>query len=196
MPDDPGSITTLVNEIARGNARDGGTMVERLQRELETLAHARLRTLGHDAEIRTGDLVNEAYLKLFSTPDAAGGEQARWENRRHFFGAAARAMQQVVVDLVRRIDVRNAHAARIAIAVDSGVAPAKSLQVADLLQLLEELDRADPDAAEVMRMTVFAGLSVSEAANVLGLSLRTAQRKWTIGRGLARAWLAERMNRQ
>lgn len=196
MPDDPGSITTLVNEIARGNARDGGAMVERLQRELETLAHARLRTLGHDAEIRTGDLVNEAYLKLFSTPDAAGGEQARWESRRHFFGAAARAMQQVVVDLVRRIDVRNAHAARIAIAVDSGVAPAKSLQVADLIQLLEELDRADPDAAEVMRMTVFAGLSVSEAANVLGLSLRTAQRKWTIGRGLARAWLAERMNRQ
>jgi RNA polymerase sigma factor (TIGR02999 family) len=194
VSEEPGSITTIVNDIARGSARDGGAMVDRLHRELEALARSRLRTFGQDAEIRTGDLVNEAYLKLFAGSKDGGHEGARWENRRHFFGAAARAMQQVVIDLLRRIDVRKAHATRIAVPIESADAPTQTISLPELVQLLDALDRADPVAAEVMRMTIFAGLSVSEAANVLGLSLRTAQRKWTLGRGVARAWLAERMN--
>jgi DNA-directed RNA polymerase specialized sigma24 family protein len=63
-----------------------------------------------------------------------------------------------------------------------------------VVQLLDALEQADPVAAEIVRMRVFAGLSVAETAQVLGIPLRTAQRKWTIGRGLARAWVAERMD--
>lgn len=191
MSEEPGSITTIVNDLARGGAGSGGPMIERLQRELEAIARTRLRTLGQDAEVRTGDLVNEAYLKLF-----ASGDAAPWDSRRHFFGSAARAMQQVVVDLLRKLDVRKAHATRIAVPIETGDDPTPMLPAAVLIQLIDELERADPVAAEVVRMRVFAGLTVSDAANVLGIPLRTAQRKWTIGRGLARAWLAERMHRR
>jgi RNA polymerase sigma factor (TIGR02999 family) len=187
--EDPGSITTLVNDIARGGARKGHPMVERLQAELESLARARMRTLGKDSEIRTGDLVNEAYLKLF-----AGGADLSWENRRHFFGAASRAMQQIIIDLARRLDVRRSHGMRVAVPIESAETPTQTLPLPVLLQLLDALDQTDTVAGEVLRMRIFAGLSVAEAAQVLGIPLRTAQRKWTIGRGLARAWLAERMD--
>lgn len=189
MYEDPGSITTLVNDIARGGARKGDPMVERLQAELESLARARMRTLGKDSEIRTGDLVNEAYLKLF-----AGGADLSWENRRHFFGAASRAMQQIIIDLARRLDVRRSHGMRVAVPIESAETPTQTLPLPVLLQLLDALDQTDTVAGEVLRMRIFAGLSVAEAAQVLGIPLRTAQRKWTIGRGLARAWLAERMD--
>lgn len=177
--------------MASGAARHESPAVQRLERELASLARARLRTLGKGAEIRTGDLVNEAYLKLFS-----GADGVRWENRRHFFGAAARAMQQVVVDLVRRIEVRREHAQHIAIPTESQQEQPATMPAAAILELLEQLERADPVAAEVVRMRVFAGLSVAETAKVLGLPLRTAQRKWTIGRGLARAWIVARMDLQ
>lgn len=189
MAEEPGSITTLVNDIARGGASKGDPKVERLQKELESLARARMRTLSKDSEIRTGDLVNEAYLKLFT-----GGAGVSWESRRHFFGAASRAMQQIIVDLARRLDVRRAHGMRVAVPIESADTPTQTLPLPVLLQLLDALDQTDAVAGEVLRMRIFAGLSVAEAAQVLGIPLRTAQRKWTIGRGLARAWLAERMD--
>jgi DNA-directed RNA polymerase specialized sigma24 family protein len=65
-----------------------------------------------------------------------------------------------------------------------------------MLRLLDALEEADPVAAEVVRMRVLSGLSIEDTAQVLDLSLRTAQRKWTIGRALARSWLATRMEGQ
>jgi RNA polymerase sigma factor (TIGR02999 family) len=185
----PGSITTLVNGIARGGTDgDDAPGLVRLQKELESLARARIRSVGHDAEIRTGDLVHEAYLKLFSR-----GDGTTWENRRHFFGAAARAMQQVVIDLVRKIEIRRAHAPRIDLPEAGADEGSHALPLPVMLELLDGLERADPVAAEVVRMRVFTDLSVEDTAQLLGLSLRTAQRKWTIARALARSWLSGRM---
>lgn len=188
METGPGSITTLVNEIPRQGAMAGDPRVARLQAELAAMARERVRALGVGAELRTGDLVNEAYLKLF-----ARGDAAPWESRRHFFGAAARAMQQVVVDLVRKLEVRRAHAPKIALPADLRDKTSHALPLQTVLRLLDALEEADPVAAEVVRMRVFSGLSIEDTAQVLGLSLRTAQRKWTIGRALARSWLVARM---
>lgn len=189
MPSEPGSITTLVNDLRVGASRDSGDSLSSLYDSLSGMARDRVRRLGVRGEIRTGDLVNEVYLKLFGRES-----EVPWESRRHFYGAAARAMQQVIVDLIRRIEVRREHAPRIAVPLEKGDVDPPTLALPALIDMLDHLDRVDPVAAEVVRMRVFAGLSVEEAARVLDLPLRTAQRKWTIGRGLAHAWLVDRMD--
>jgi len=185
---DPGSITRLVNDLRVGAAPRAASLLPAVHAELTAMARERVRRLGVDGEIRTGDLVNEAYLKLFGR-----ASDQPWESRRHFYGSAARAMQQVVDDLVRRIGVRRAQAHKIAVPGDARDEPSDALPVETIVRLLGELDRTDAVVAEVVRMRVFAGLSIEDTAQVLGLSLRTAQRKWTIGRALARSWLAARM---
>jgi RNA polymerase sigma factor (TIGR02999 family) len=191
MESGPGSITTLVNEIPQRGAPAGDPRIARLQAELAAMARERVRSLGAGSELRTGDLVNEAYLKLF-----ARGDATPWESRRHFFGAAARAMQQVVIDLVRKLEVRRAHAPKIAVPVELRDKTSHALPLQTMLRLLDALEEADPVAAEVVRMRVLSGLSIEDTAQVLDLSLRTAQRKWTIGRALARSWLVTRMEGQ
>jgi RNA polymerase sigma factor (TIGR02999 family) len=191
MESGPGSITTLVNEIPQRGALAGDPRIARLQAELAAMARERVRSLGAGSELRTGDLVNEAYLKLF-----ARGDATPWESRRHFFGAAARAMQQVVIDLVRKLEVRRAHAPKIAVPVELRDKTSHALPLQTMLRLLDALEEADPVAAEVVRMRVLSGLSIEDTAQVLDLSLRTAQRKWTIGRALARSWLVTRMEGQ
>jgi RNA polymerase sigma factor (TIGR02999 family) len=186
---EPGSITRLVNDLRAGAAPSEASLLPAVYAELCALARERTRRLGVDSEIRTGDLVNEAYLKLFGR-----ASDQPWESRRHFYGSAARAMQQVVVDLVRRVEVRRALAHRIAIPSDTPGRADQTLPIETVLRLLDELEKMDSDAAEVVRMRVFAGLGIEESARVLGLSLRTAQRKWTIGRALARSWLSARMD--
>lgn len=191
MSSDPGSITSLVNGIASGGHSPVDPMLGRLYGELAAMARNRVRSAGLDGEIRTGDLVNEAYLKLF-----AGAAAGPWQNRAHFFGSAARAMQQVVIELVRRVSVRRKHASRLAIPVEFEEGTSVPVPAPLVLRLLDELERADPEAAEVVRLKIFAELDMKQIAEVLGLPLRTAQRKWTIGRALAHAWLSGRMDRR
>ncbi len=165
---------------------DSGDAVAVIYAALTAMARDRVRRLGPDREIRTGDLVHEAYLKLFARP-----ADHPWESRSHFFGSAARAMQQVIVDLVRRSEVRRVHGPSLAVSEIALPQPFSSHGIEQLHLALEELDRVDPQAAEVVRVRFFVGLGMEETARVLGLPLRSAQRKWT----LARAWLFERMSR-
>lgn len=188
MSTEQGSITKLVNDLRVGTNPIEGSALDSLYESLAVMARDRVRQLGKPGEIRTGDLVNEVYIKLFGRETAIP-----WESRRHFYGAAARAMQQVIVDLARRLAVRREHAPRIAVPIEQGEREPPTLALPVLVEMLDELERVDPLAAEVVRMRVFAGLSVEEAARVLAIPLRTAQRKWTIGRGLALAWISARM---
>jgi RNA polymerase sigma factor (TIGR02999 family) len=182
----PGSITRLVNQMSSRTEHDSGDAVAVIYAALTAMARDRVRRLGPDREIRTGDLVHEAYLKLFARP-----ADHPWESRSHFFGSAARAMQQVIVDLVRRSEVRRVHGPSLAVSEIALPQPFSSHGIEQLHLALEELDRVDPQAAEVVRVRFFVGLGMEETARVLGLPLRSAQRKWT----LARAWLFERMSR-
>lgn len=184
MAEAPGSITTLVNELSRGAEPRPGPALSSIYEALTTMARERLRRMGGIGEIRTGDLVNEAYLKLFGRP----AEQP-WESRRHFYGSAARAMQQVLIDLLRRIEVRRLHNPNLAVPSVTLPEPFADRPIADLLEALDALEQVDAQAAEVVRVRFFVGLGMEETARVLGLPLRTAQRKWT----LARAWLLDRM---
>lgn len=143
--------------------------------ELQTLARRELGARAHDQTLSTGPLVNEAYMKLF--PNGVGG----FENRRHFFGAAARAMRQVAVDYAR---------ARLAGCRGSGVKPlnlddieADQLgadgQAEELVQLdaaFQQLGEVDERALRVAELRYFVGMEVSEIAEALGLSEPTIKR--------------------
>jgi len=180
----PGSITTLVNQISSGVAPVPSPALTTLQETLHTIARERVRTVGRRSEMRTADLVHEAYLKLFGRPT-----ERPWQSRRHFYGSASRAMQQVVIDLVRRIEVRQRRDPHVAVPTVVLPGPFQSQTIRALLAALEQLELVDPVAAEVVRLRFMVGLGMEEVARVLNVPLRTTQRKWT----LARAWLLARM---
>lgn len=182
----PGSITSLVNGLRSGAAPGDGAGLSAIYDSLAALARARLRSTRGSLDIRTGDIVNEAYLKLF-----ARSSDAPWESRRHFYGSAARAMQQVVVDILRKSEVERRHSPGVAVPAVSLPAPFAKASVAELLDSLEALERVDPTAAEIVRMRFFVGLQMQETAEILGIPPRSADRKWN----LARAWLLHRMSR-
>lgn len=130
-------------------------------------------------------LVHEVWLRL-------GVDAAQFEDRRHFFGAAARAMRQVLVDQYRhRRRAKRAHARDAGVDLD-GIPEASALPPTDLLALdeaLVALEALDARMAEIVQLRFFAGLSVEETAVALDVSDRTVKREW----GVARAWLCQRL---
>jgi RNA polymerase sigma factor (TIGR02999 family) len=157
--------------------------------ELRRLAGAKMARERPGHTLQPTALVHEAWLRL-------GGEaQPAWQNRRHFFGAAAEAMRRVLIGNARR-----KHAARRGVDAQHLDIDAPEIEivtpVADesLLRVHEALDRLaveDPRKAELVKLRYFAGMSIDEAAEALGISTRTAKRDWTY----ARAWLGEAIER-
>lgn len=157
-------------------------LVMALYEELRKLAHARVRKLGPGATLQTTELVHEAYERLCKNPNY------EWQNQRHFFGAAAVAMHEVLVDRAR---ARNAHKrGRGWTRAEPVTIPdqPKPLSLEALLSLrtaLERLQETAPAHAEVVQLHFFAGLPLEEVADVLGVHLSTVNRHWRA----ARAWL-------
>lgn len=156
-------------------------LVPLLYDELRALARAHLGRERPDHSLQATALVHEAYLRLL------GASQPPWNDRRHFFRAAAEAMRRILIEHARargrikrggnrvRVELRDAHLA-------SEPDLDQLLALDDALRRLEE---QDPRAADVVRLRYFAGLSVADTAKALDLSERTVKRDWA----LARAWL-------
>jgi RNA polymerase sigma factor (TIGR02999 family) len=153
--------------------------------ELRRLAAALTARLPPGQTLQPTALVHEAYLKLVRDRDPG------WEGRRHFFGAAAQAMREILVDQARRKGSarHGGHAHRVELA--EGVAyiepPADDLLALD--EAITRLQAEDPRLAEIVMLRYYSGLSVDETAGVLGVSASTVARDWRF----ARAWLAERL---
>ncbi len=153
--------------------------------ELRNLAAALTARLPPGQTLQPTALVHEAYLRLVKNKDPG------WESRRHFFGAAAQAMRNILVDQARqKASLKHGGAAR-RIDLVSGLAwiePPNS----DLLALdeaIQQLHAADSRLAEIVQLRYYAGLSVEETAKIVGVSVTTLKRDWRF----ARAWLAERL---
>lgn len=176
-------ITHLLRAAAGGDDGARAALLPLVYEELKGVARARLARAGGRRELETTDLVHEAWLRLAPAADMD------WESRRHFFGVAARAMRNVLVEHARRRLARKRDGA----AEENGLeelAVATPLAPEELLALAEAIERfgADhPGAAEVVAQRFFNGLSMPEVAEVLGLSLATAEREWRF----ARAWLRQ-----
>ena len=174
-------VTQLLSAINAGDAKAAGQLLPLVYEELRKLATVRMANEKSGQTLQATALVHEAWLKI------AGDGDEHFANRRHFFKAAASAMQQILIDIARRKQ-RLKHGAnligdelnesRIAMAVPSD----ELLAVNDAL---ESLALEDPRAAEVVQMRYFVGMTVPEIAAALDLAPRTVDRHWAF----ARAWL-------
>jgi len=174
-------VTQLLNAIEAGEPKAADQLLPLVYEELRKLAAARMANEKVGQTLQPTALVHEAWMKI------AGDGQEHFANRRHFFKAAAGAMQQILIDVARRkqrlkhganLIGDELHESRIAIAVPSE----ELLAVNDALAALALEDR---DAAEVVRMRYFVGMTVPEIAAALDLAPRTVDRHWAF----ARAWL-------
>ena len=174
-------VTQLLSAIDAGDPKAADQLLPLVYEELRRLANVRMANEKAGQTLQPTALVHEAWLKI------AGDGQEHFANRRHFFKAAATAMQQILIDSARRNERlkhganqsrEELHESRIAVA-----APSEELLAVD--EALAALAREDPEAAEVVQMRYFVGMTVPEIADALGLSPRTVDRHWAF----ARAWL-------
>ncbi len=153
--------------------------------ELRNLAAALTARLQPGQTLQATALVHEAYLRLVRDQDPG------WEGRRHFFGAAARAMREILIEQARRKDSRKRGGAAHRIELTEALAfiepPAENLLA--LNEAIEQLQAEKPHLAEIVLLRYFTGLSVEETAGIVGRSVSTVTRDWRF----ARAWLAERL---
>jgi RNA polymerase sigma factor (TIGR02999 family) len=179
-----GQITQLLAAAGSGDRRAVERLYEFVYGELHQLARSNLRRERAGHTLQPTALVNEAYIRLAPGDDP-------WQNRRHFFHAAARAMRQILVDHARRRDAdkRGGGAERVTLSDVDVAAPEEEVDVLRLDAALDGLAQEDSRLAELVTLRFFAGLSIEEAAAAIGISPATAKRDWAF----ARAWLRTRL---
>ena len=183
-----GGVTRLLLEWGAGDRAALDELVPLVLDELRRLALSYLRRERADHTLQPTALVNEAYLRLVNQQDV------RWQSRAHFFGIAANLMRQILVDHARRraADKRGgADRQRLSLTQAERVAEGEGVDVLALNEALERLSGFDPQQARVVELKFFAGLTIEETGEVLGLSHATIERDWK----LARAWLKRELSR-
>lgn len=188
-------ITLLLEEVAGGADRASDALFEAVYAELRKLAAARLRRGGPAQTIQATELVHEAYLRLIDRDRCgdAAGERRAYENRRHYFFAAARAIHDIVVERIRRRKSLKRGGDRVRIDASLLDLPAETRDATRVLEIADALDRlrvVDPERADLVLLRYFGGLSCEEVADILGISVATANRRWRF----ARAWLASELD--
>ncbi len=179
-------ITSLLVDLRAGDRSALDRLFDLVYRDLHARAKRQLGPRSAGATLDTTSLVHETYLKL---ADAA---HLALEDRRHFFAVAARAMRQIAVDHARRNAAQKRGGGAFAVSLDEEGIAAAEAKPADLVALdraLEKLTELDERLARTVELRYFAGLSVEETAEVMGISERTVKRDWR----KARAFLYDNM---
>ncbi len=172
-------VTRILNAIRSGKPSEGDELMAAVYRELRGMAREKMACEPSGLTLQATALVHEAWLRL--------GEQS-FENRAHFFCAAAEAMRRILVERARRKAAAKHGAGAVHCNISEMEIAAPIADDDELLavqEALEGLARHDGRKAELVKLRYFAGLSFAEAADVLGISVITAKRDW----GYARAWL-------
>ena len=176
-------VTRILSAIEQGDPHAAGQLLPIVYKELRQLAAHRMAQEAPGQTLQATALVHEAYLRL-----VGGAEEQRWDGRGHFFAAAAEAMRRILVERARAKgahkrgrDMRRLDLDQLSLAADAQ--PDHNLLALD--EALAELERHDAQAAGLVKLRYFAGLTHQQAAEALGIGRRAADRLWT----LARAWL-------
>jgi len=174
-------VTVLIERLRGGDASAEAELMGVVYDELRSMAAAKVSGLGPGETLQATALVNEAYMKL-----ASGASS--WESRAHFFGAAARAMRNIIVDQVRRKASAKRGGGLRRVELDTRVAAPPSVDPDRLLDLdaaMLRLEKDHPRVAKIVDVRFFVGLSDQETADLLGISVSTVYREWAY----AKAWL-------
>lgn len=181
-------VTHILEAIQQGNSKAAEELLPLVYQELRKLAAHKMAGERPGHTLQPTALVHEAWLRL------VGNEASKFENRAHFFGAAAEAMRRILVESARRKQ-RLKHGGQLERVELDAVELPLPLPDDELLALDDALDRlstVDSRAAEMVKLCFFVGLTQAQAANELGVSVATAERLWAF----ARAWLFREMEKQ
>ncbi len=184
-------VTRLLSAIEQGDPHAAGQLLPLVYDELRRLAARKMAREVPGQTLQATALVHEAYLRLVHPPDAPARDS--WNSRGHFFAAAAEAMRRILIEKARRKKrVRHGGGLQKSPLDEKAPASASSTDALDLLALNEALDRleaASPRRAQLVKLRYFAGLTLPEVAQMLGISQSTAEADWTY----AKAWLRRAM---
>jgi RNA polymerase sigma factor (TIGR02999 family) len=182
----PGDVTSLLLDWSRGHADALEKLMPVVYEELRRLAKAHLGRERREHTLQPTDLVHEAYLKLVDQ------RHVDWKNRAHFFAVAARVMRRVLVDHARARLAQKRGGGAVRVTFDETLpidTPNADVTLLALDDALTELGTLDARQARTVELRYFAGLTVDEAAEALGVSGMTVKRDWTV----AKAWLKLRL---
>jgi RNA polymerase sigma factor (TIGR02999 family) len=177
-------LTRILNTVAHGEVGAAERLLPIVYEELRRLAAHRMAGENLSQTLQPTALVHEAWLRL------SGDENRKWNDRTHFFAAAAEAMRRILVDNARRKRTQRHGGGQQRVELNEiSVAIADEEQLLAVNEALEKFAKLDPQKAELVKLRYFVGMTIEEAAEVLGISLATAKRHWAY----ARAWLYEEM---
>ncbi len=170
----PDDVTGLLFAWSQGDRAALDRLVPLVERELQLLAHRYLRRERTDHTLQTTALVNEAYLRLVDQ------REPRWQSRAHFFGIAAQMMRRILIDHARKVAYakRGGGAQKVSLDEACLLAESRASELVALDDALTTLARVDERKSRVVELRYFGGLSVDEAAEVLGVHPDTITREW------------------
>ena len=183
-------ITKLLHNWQGGDSAALDALVPVVYKELRRLAHCELRKERPNHTLQSAALVHEAYFRLL------GQNPPQWESRTHFFAIAAQLMRQILVDYARRRRASKRGSGVCMLTLEDAEAlPQRKDKDVDVIALddaLNTLAELDPRQSRVVELRFFAGLSLEETSEVMGIATATVQRDWTA----ARAWLHREISRR
>jgi RNA polymerase sigma factor (TIGR02999 family) len=181
-------VTLILSQIEAGDPSASEKLLPLVYEELRKLAGARLRHEKPGQTLQATALVHEAYLRLV---DGEGAQH--WNSRGHFFAAAAEAMRRILIENARRKQTLKAGASLQKLSLEEGdvAVDDDSQKLLAIDDVLDQLAAESREMAELVKLRVFAGMTVDEAASALGISRTTAFRHWTYARAWLRAALAD-----
>jgi len=181
-------VTRILEAAQKGDPKAAQELLPLVYDELRKLAAAKMAHERPNQTLQPTALVHEAWLRL------AGSENQKWNGRAHFFGAAAEAMRRILIENARRKSAarHGSGQAKLDIHLVELAAPAQDDELLAVNDALEKLVLRDSKKAELVKLRYFVGLTTEEAAEVLGISVPTADRWWNF----SRAWLFEQIERE
>jgi RNA polymerase sigma factor (TIGR02999 family) len=183
----PSQVTRLLQDWRAGERSASDALLPLVYDELRRQAHHHLRNERPHHTLQSAALVNEVYLRLVAQ------NLPKWKSRAHFFAIAAQLMRQILVDYARRHRASKRASGVCMLTLDDAVAlpQRKNVDVVALDDALNALAEVDPRQSRVVELRFFAGLSLEETSEVMGIATATVQRDWTA----ARAWLHREISR-
>ena len=179
-------VTQILEAISRGEAKAANELLSLVYEELRRLATAKMALEAPGQTLQPTALVHEAWLRL------TNDNKRKWNDRTHFFAAAAEAMRRILVDNARRkrTERHGGRQQRVEMPEIASATLEDDDKVLAVNEALEKFAALDPRKAELVKLRYFVGMTTEEAAGVLGISVPTADRHWAY----ARAWLAREIS--